>query len=400
MPSCVIVVENLPVPFDRRVWQEARALRDDGWDVAVVCPQSKDHPQRYEEDEGIAIYRHPLPIEARGPLGFLIEYGSALFWESFLLLKIAFSRGFDVIQICNPPDLLFLAAGPYKLLGKRIIFDHHDVCPELFEAKFGRRGVFHRLLLIAERLTFRIADLVVSANETYRSIALSRGGRKPDDVVAVYSVPERSRLRRVRPNETLRGGARIVLGYVGIIGDQDGLDHFVRCVHHLVIEHGHVDLRAVVVGDGPALGAVRALADQIGIADRIAFTGYLRGDELLSAMSAFDIGIIPDPVNEYNDKISMNKVFEYSALGTPCVAYNLTETRRLLGDCGFYADDATPEGLARACLPLITDDALRQERGRAIKVLSDRQFDWERERNKYTAVYRRLIKTALEERRA
>jgi glycosyltransferase involved in cell wall biosynthesis len=392
MPSCVIVVENLPVPFDRRVWQEARALRDDGWDVAVICPQSEKHPEKYEEQEGIAIYRHPLPLEARGPLGFLIEYSSALFWESYCLLKIAFSRGFDVIQICNPPDVLFLAAAPYKLLGKRIVFDHHDVCPELFEAKFGRRGVFHRLLLIAERLTFRIADRVISANETYRGIALSRGARKPDDVVAVYSVPERARLRRVKPNEDLRGRARIVLGYVGIIGDQDGVDHFVHCVDHLVSGQGHNDIRAVVVGDGPALASVKALADEIGIADRITFTGYLRGDDLLGAMSTFDIGIMPDPMNEYNDKISMNKVFEYSALGIPCVAYNLTETRRLLGNCGFYADSATPESLARACLPLITNETLRHERGRAIKALSDQQFDWERESDKYTAVYRRLFK--------
>jgi glycosyltransferase involved in cell wall biosynthesis len=400
MPSCVIVVENLPVPLDRRVWQEARALRDDGWDVAVVCPRSSKYPQKYEEQEGIAIYRHPLPIEARGPFGFLIEYGSALFWESFLLLKIAISRGFDVIQICNPPDVLFLAAAPYKLLGKRIVFDHHDVCPELFEAKFGRRGLFYRALLVAERLTFRIADLVVSANETYRALAISRGCKHPNDVITVYSVPDRSRMRRVAPNEMLRLDARIVLGFVGIIADQDGVDHLVRCVHHLVVTRGHTDVRAVVVGDGPALDTVRALAAHLGVADRITFTGYLRGNELLAAMSTFDIGVIPDPANEYNDKISMNKVFEYSALGIPCVAYNLMETRRLLGDCGLYAYDATPEGLAQACLPLIADDALRQERGRAIKALSDRKFDWDRECDRYTSVYRRLINTAWEKRRA
>ena len=400
MPSCVLVVENLPVPLDRRVWQEARALRDDGWDVTVVCPQSRQYSKKYEELEGIVIYRHPLPVEAQGPLGFLVEYTSALFWEGYLLLKIAISRGFDVIQICNPPDLLFLIAAPYKLFGKRIIFDHHDLCPELFEAKFGRRGFFHRLLLLSERLTFRIADLVVSANETYRALAISRGRKDPNDVIAVYSVPDRARMRRVAANKTLRQGARIVLGYVGIIADQDGVDHFVGCVHHLVVALGHADIHAVVVGDGPALGSVRALADRMGVADRITFTGYLRGEELLTAMSAFDIGVMPDPVNEYNDKISMNKVFEYSALGIPCVAYNLTETRRLLGDCASYANDPTAEGLARACLPLITDDALRQERGRAIKALSDRQFDWDRECSKYTAVYRRLAKAALQERRA
>ena len=388
MPSCVIVVENLPVPFDRRVWQEAQALRDDGWDVAVICPRTERYPQRLEEHEGIAIYRHPLPLEARGALGFLVEYGSALFWESLLLLKIALTRGFDVIQICNPPDLLFLAAAPYKLFGKRLVFDHHDVCPELFEAKFGRRGLLHRLLLLAERMTFRAADLVISANETYRALAISRGGKDPNDVIAVYSVPDRARMRRVPPNEALRQGARIVLGYVGIIADQDGVDHLVRCVHHLVDAQGHTDVRAVVIGDGPALGSVRELAQDMGIADHITFTGYLRGEELLAAMSAFDIGIMPDPVNEYNDKISMNKVFEYSALGIPCVAYNLTETRRLLGECALYANDATPEGLARACVPLITNDAFRREQARAIKALSDRQFDWEHECNKYTSAYR------------
>jgi glycosyltransferase involved in cell wall biosynthesis len=400
MPSCVIVVENLPVPFDRRVWQEACALRDDGWDVAVICPLTEKYPERYQEEEGIAIYRHPLPLEARGALGFLLEYSGALFWESYLLLKIALTRGFDVVQICNPPDILFIAAAPYKLLGKRIVFDHHDVCPELFEAKFGRRGLFHRMLLIAERLTFSIADRVVSANETYRSIALSRGGRKPEDVVTVYSVPERARLRRVPQNEALRSGARIVIGYVGIIGDQDGVDHFVRCIDHLVTEEKQTDIRAVVVGDGPALASVKALAEEIGIAGYITFTGYLRGNDLLAAFSTFDIGVMPDPVNEYNDKISMNKVFEYSAFGIPCVAYNLTETRRLLGSCGAYAETATPEGLARACLPLIVDDELREQRGRAVKALSNRTFDWERERGKYIEVYRELRRATLEEGRA
>jgi glycosyltransferase involved in cell wall biosynthesis len=391
-PSCVIIVENLPVPFDRRVWQEAQALNDAGWKVSVICPISAQYSKRYEMLDGIAVYRHSLPFEARGRIAFLVEYANALFHEGRLLLKVAFTRGFDVIQICNPPDVLFLNTLPYKLFGKRVVFDHHDLCPELFVAKFERKGLFHRLLLIAEKLTMKCANLVISANETYRRVAIERCGKKPDDVVTVYSVPKKAGMRRVTPNDTLRKNARLVLGYVGIIGDQDGVDHFVRMLHYLRKDGGHGDIVGVVVGDGPALSSTRQVAQELGLTDVITFTGYLRGEELMAAMSTFDIGIIPDPVNEYNDKISMNKVFEYSALGIPSVAYDLSETRQLLGTTAQFADDATPEGLARACLPLIDNDELRLERGRAAKALADEKFDWDRERGKYLAAYQRLVK--------
>jgi glycosyltransferase involved in cell wall biosynthesis len=390
MSSCVIIVENLPVPLDRRVWQEAMALKAAGWQVSIICPKTEAYPALFEVLEDIWIYRHPLPLQARGRFAFLIEYVVALYHEARLLITVWRCRGFDVIQACNPPDLIFIVAAAWKVLGKKFVFDHHDVCPELFEAKFNQRGLFYHLLLLMEKLSFRTADLVISANETYRSLALSRGKKNPDDVVTVYSIPDRARTHRVPENKSLRGNARIVLGYVGIIGDQDGLDHLVHCVRNLVIEHGHTDVRAVVVGDGPALGAARALAEQVRVADRITFTGYLRGVDLLGAMSTFDIGLMPDPVNEYNDKISMNKVFEYSALGIPCVAYSLSETRRLLGENGFYADDPTPAGLARACLPLIMDEALRIKRGRALKALADCKFDWDREAANYVAAYERL----------
>lgn len=386
----MIIVENLPVPFDRRVWQEALALRDAGWAVSVICPRSDQYPASFEELDGIEIFRHSLPTEARGKFGFLLEYSAALFHELRLLLKVSLRGGFDVIQACNPPDLIFLVAAPFKLFGKKFVFDHHDVCPELFEAKFGRRGLFHRLLLFVERRSFRAADLVITANDTYRDLAIERGGKDPADVVTVYSVPDRSRIRRVAPDEALRGGARVVLGYIGIIGDQDGVDHLVRCMHRLCVAEGRQDVRAAIVGDGPALASVRELASQLGVEDRITFTGYLRGDALLAAMSTFDIGVIPDPVNEYNDKISMNKVFEYSALGVPPVSYDLTETRRLLGDAGTYATDATSDGLARACAALIDDDDLRQRKGLEAKALADARFDWGREAQRYVSAYERL----------
>jgi glycosyltransferase involved in cell wall biosynthesis len=395
MLSCVIVVENLPVPFDRRVWQEAQALRDAGWRVSVVCPKTKKYPLEFEVIDGVSVYRHALPLEARGKLGFVVEYLSALFHECRLLAKIAAGPGFDVIQVCNPPDLLFLNALPYKLFGKRLVFDLHDLCPELLEAKFGRRLLLHNLLLAAEKLTIKAANLVICANDTYREIAIGRGGKRAEDVVAVYSVPRQGLIRRVAPDDRLRRGARIVIGYIGVIADQDGLDHFVRMMDCLVNDLGRKDLRAVIVGDGPARASVGELSERLGLSDFVTFTGCLSGAELMATLSAFDIGIIPDPLNPYNDKISMNKVFEYSALGIPSVAYPLFETRRLLGSTARYSADATPAGLARACLTLIDDDAARLACGRDANALANERFNWLREREKYVAAFARLAPTYL-----
>ena len=389
----LIIVENLPLPFDRRVWQEAHALKRAGATVTIICPRRSDYPKSVEEIDGIRILRHPLPLEASGKLGFLLEYGVALFWEIVLSWKVFLRGGFDIIQACNPPDLVFLAALPFKLLGRRFVFDHHDSAPDLYAAKFGRRDGLHRLLTFFERCTIRVADRVITANESYREHALRIGTHSTDKVTAVYSVPELRHIRRTDPDPVLRAKARVNLGYVGIIADQDGLDHLVGLVRALVDLAAADDVHAVVVGDGPALAKIKDMAQRLGVADRITFTGYLKGEALLAALSSFDIGIIPDPPNPYNDRISMNKVFEYSALGIPSVAYPLQETRRLLGDTGSYADDPTPAGLARACLSLIRNPDLRRQRGAAAKALADERFVWSREAERYVDVYRSLYAT-------
>jgi glycosyltransferase involved in cell wall biosynthesis len=396
MRSCVIVVENLPVPFDRRVWQEAQALHADGWRVSVICPRTSRHPLAYEEINGIAVYRHSLPFEARGRLGFVFEYMAALFHEFRLLIRVHRERGFDVIQICNPPDLLFLAAAPWKLLGKKVVFDHHDICPELFAAKFGKTIVLRRLMLMLEWATFKVADIVVSTNESFREIAMRRGRKKPSDVVTVYSIPAKAMMRRTQPRPDVRAKASCILGYLGIIGDQDGVDHLVRMLSHLVHEHRCPDVHAVVVGDGPALASVRELASSLEMDRHLTFTGYLSGDELLTYLSSFDIGIVPDPPTEYNDKISMNKIFEYSALGIPSVAYPLAETKRLLGEAAIYSKDDTIPGLADACIQLIRDPDERARRGRHAGELAERKFNWATEASKYAAAYRRFASNVPE----
>ena len=375
--SCVIVVENLPVPFDRRVWQEAQALHRAGWIVSVICPTNADFPKAFEVIDDIAIYRHPLPPEGRGGLAYLREYAAALFHEFRLLLKVHRERGFSVIQACNPPDLIFLAALPFKLMGKRFIYDQHDVSPELFVVKFGKKGLLYRALMMFERLSYATADLVITANATFKDLAISRGGKTPSQVEVVYGVPDRKRIRRVEPEPGLRDGRKFILGYVGIINEQDGVDHLVRAVAHLIKVSGFSDFRAVVVGSGPALELVRELASALEVEEHILFTGYLKGETLLAYLSAFDIGIIPDPLNEANDLMSMNKVFEYCALGIPTACYPLKETKRLLGEAGVYAPSHQPGGLAEACLELMQDDFCaharqRRRRNFRLKVFSGR----------------------------
>ena len=397
MPSCVIIVENLPVPMDRRVWQEARALCEAGWVVSVICPATERFPAPREKIDGIEIFRHPLPIQGRGIWGFFIEYAIALFHEFRLLFSVQSVCGFEIIQVCNPPDLMFLVALPWKLFGKKLVFDHHDVCPELIEAKFGRKRFLEFLLSSAEKLTFRAANLVISANETFRGLAITRGGKRPEDVVTVYSIPDAryfgnaGLLRKTPGNAAAQGSTSIVIGYVGIIGDQDGVDNVVRMVRQLIEKYGLKDFTCVIVGDGPALLSVKSLAVELNVAEHVIFTGYLTGKDLLEALSIFDVGVIPDPINSYNDKISMNKVFEYSAMGIPIVAMNFSETKRLLRDAALFAVNGDASGLAEQVARLIQDPELRYALGRKAKALADRDFVWETEGKKYVDAMTRLL---------
>jgi glycosyltransferase involved in cell wall biosynthesis len=401
--SCVIVVENLPVPFDRRVWQEAQALTRSGWKVSVICPANAAFPAKFEIIDDIAVYRHSLPREGQGAAAYLREYAVALFHQVRLLTTVHRERGFSVVQACNPPDLIFLAAAPFKLFGARFIFDQHDVAPELFAAKYGRKGFLYRALLFFERCSYAMADFITTANATFKDIAVSRGGQAPSKVEVVYGVPDRNRFRRVDPEPGLRGDRRFVLGYIGVVAEQDGVDHFVRAVAELVHARGLRDVRAVIVGAGPALESVHALAETLDLADSVVFTGYLSGERLLAHISAFDIGVIPDPINEANDLMSMNKVFEYCALGIATACYPLRETRRLLGEAAVYAETPDPSGLADACLRLMKDDALRARCAAEARRLAAETFIWENEARKLVDAYERVLATkpsAAEERAA
>ena len=262
----LIIVENLPVPFDRRVWLEATTLREAGYEVSVICPVGKGASARYEQIDGINVYRHTLAHEAHGPLGYLLEYSTALFHELRLSIKVARRHGFDVIHACNPPDLIFLIGLVYKLFGKRFLFDHHDLNPELYVAKFHKRSWLHRLfvklLLWCERLTFATATVSIATNKSYRKIAIERGRMRPDRVFIVRSGPNLNRLKPQPPSESLKCGRRYLVGYVGVIGQQEGLDLLLQSIDHIVRKCGNHDIQFVIVGDGPELPNIRALARQ------------------------------------------------------------------------------------------------------------------------------------------
>jgi glycosyltransferase involved in cell wall biosynthesis len=388
----LIVVENLPVPLDRRVWLEAGTLIQAGYDVSVICPAMGDWTKPYEEIEGVHIYRHPAPSEAHsGALAYAREYGNAL-WHWFRLAALIWrSRGpFQVIHGCNPPDLVFLLARRYRLRGVRYLFDHHDVCPELFQAKFGRRGLLHRTMLFWERLTFRTAQVVISTNESFRRIALERGGKNPADVFVVRSAPRLEAFVPGPADPSVRKGARLVLGYVGVIGQQEGMDLLVAAVDRLVRDFGHADLQVAIVGFGSALGDMKADVARRGLEDRFTFHGALFGEDLVRVLNSIDIGVAPDPRNAMNDVSTMNKVMEYMALGKPVVQFDLREGRASAGEASLYARPNDPAEFADRIAELATDPGRREAMGRIGLARVRDGLGWEHSAPHLLAAYDRI----------
>lgn len=388
----LIIVENLPVPFDRRVWQEARTLCEAGAQVVIVCPVGKGFERRYEKLEGIHIYRHPLPPEQSSAIGYLLEYGTALFWESWLAWKILFRHGFDIIHGCNPPDLIFLVAWQFRLLGKRYLFDHHDINPELYEAKFARRDIFWRLLGLCEWLTFKSARTVISTNESYKAIAIQRGGKNPEDVFVVRSGPDLSRVKAVPPDPTLKRGRRFLVGYVGVMGEQEGIDLLLESVRYLVHDRQREDIQFILVGSGPSLAEMQRLAQKMKLTDYVTFTGRAPDEMLFSVLSTADVCVNPDRVNPMNDKSTMNKILEYMALGKPIVQFELTEGRYSAREASLYAKPNDPVDFAEKIVELLADDEKRKRLGEIGRRRVQGELAWSYEAAKVIAAYNHVFR--------
>ena len=388
----LFIVENLPSPFDRRVWQEATTLHQNGYQVAIICPTGKGYEEKYECLDGVHIYRHPLPPEAEGALGYALEYSVALYWEFYLSFKVLFSHGFDAIHACNPPDLIFLVGGFFKFFfHKKFLFDHHDINPELYEAKFGRRDFFYRLMLLCERLTFKAADRSIATNESYKQIAIERGGMHPDKVTVVRSGPKLDRLKIIEPILALKKGRKHLVGYVGVMGKQEGIDYLLRALHYIVEHKNRTDVHLGLVGGGTELTSLQAYAKELGVEDYVTFTGRVSDQQMLEMLNTADVCVNPDVANEMNDKSTMNKIMEYMALAKPIVQFDLSEGRFSAQEASLYACRNDTKDLAEKILLLLDDQVKRKAMGGFGRNRIITELEWKYEEPKLLEAYRLLF---------
>ncbi len=387
----LIIVENLPVPFDGRVWKEARALYQHGFEVSVLSPRGKGFQKVHEVLEGVHIFRHPMPPEGNTPFGYLWEYGCALVWEFVFAWWIFITRGFDVIQGCNPPDDIFLVALPFKLFGVKYIFDHHDANPELYLSKYERKDALYKAQVWLEGLTYRFSDVVMATNESYKSLAISRGKRDPEDVFVVRNGPDLDTFKLVPAKSNLKYGKPFLIGYVGTMSIQEGLDILIDVAEN-VRSRGRSDVHFTCVGGGPGLPELRRLVEEKNLGDMFNFTGRVPDAELLDVLSTSDVCVNPDKPCEMNDISTMIKIAEYMALGKPIVQFNLKEGRVTAGGASLYSDgEDLVTDFADKILWLLDHPEERDRMGNLGRARVEQNLAWERSVGNLIAAYKRAF---------
>lgn len=385
----LIIVENLPVPFDRRVWQEAKALYENGAEVSIICPKMKGYTKSYEQLEGINIYRHPLPVEAKSAIGYLLEYSIALFFQFVFSAKIYVKNKFNVIHGCNPPDLIFLVALPFKLFGVKYVFDHHDVNPELYIAKFGRKNFFYHLMVWLEKQTFKFSDYSIATNNSYRNIAIKRGKMNPDKVQVVRSGTDLDRIKLQNSKPEYKEGKKYLIGYVGVIGEQEGLDLLMDSIKYLKSKRN--DFHVAILGGGTDLEKIKKYSSETDVADVVSFYGRVSDQKLLDVLNTCDICVNPDRPSEMNNISTMNKIMEYMALEKPIVQYTLLEGRESARQASLYAKNTDPKDFAHKLEYLFDHPVERKKMGiygrkRVLDTLS-----WEHEKRNLFKIYNKVF---------
>lgn len=368
-PSVLLLVENLPVPLDRRVWLEAQSLRDRGYRVSIVCPKMHGYTKGYQELDGIDIFRFPLLFESNSPLGYLLEYSFALIFMLNCAFRVWLRSGIDVVHVANPPDLLGLVALPFKLLGTRVIFDQHDLCPELFIAKGNDGRFIQRMLLNLERLSYRLADAVVVPNRSYRRIAVDRGKKEEHAVFVVRNGPLLGTLVPKEENPRQR-----LVGYVGVMGDQDGVDVLLEVVAKL--KNRYPDLHYVLLGDGTHRAYCERYAKELGVSDRVRFTGMATQEQIAEELAPCQLCVVPDRVNEFSARSTMNKVMDYMALRKPMVQFDTPEGRYSAQSASLYAIPNNVDDFAERVAELLDNPEKARQMGKQGRTRFLRSLHW------------------------
>lgn len=386
----LILVENLPVPMDRRVWQEALALTEAGYEVSVISPRPHEEPE-YMALDGVHLYRYPLPPPTKSVVSFLYEFTYCWLQTWRLARRVWKERGFDVIQTCNPPDTFWIIGRYYKRKGVKFVFDQHDLCPELYESRFNRRGLFYKGLLWLEKQTYRTADAVIATNESYKRVAIERGDVPPDKITVVRSGPLASRFQRVEPDPALKRGRNYLGVYLGVMGAQDGVNYLLRAIHHVVHTFGFHDCHFALIGSGDMYPDLMQLSQELKLTEFVEFTGRIPDEDLLRYFSIADIALAPDPLNPLNDVSTMNKVIEYMAVGLPIVSFDLKESRFSAQGAAVYIPNNDERAFAQAIIDLLNDPERRARMGefghrRFLECLS-----WEHSRQKLIEFYDNLM---------
>jgi glycosyltransferase involved in cell wall biosynthesis len=385
----LIIVENLPVPFDRRVWQEANTLKENGANVSIICPKMKGYNKSYETINDIEIYRHPLPVEGKGALGYFLEYSVALFWEFLLSLKIYWKKKVDVIQGCNPPDLIFLVALFYKIFGVKYVFDHHDINPELYIAKYNKKGVFYKFMLLAERLTFATANYSIATNESYKEIAIRRGKMESEKVQVVRSGPKLERLKPAEGDQCYKKGREFLIGYVGVIGAQEGLDLLLDAAKYLIQKRS--DVQFAIIGDGTELEKIKKMAIEMGLEKYVDFYGRVNDEKMVEILNTADVCVNPDRPTEMNNLSTMNKIMEYMALKKPIVQFDLKEGKLSAQNASLYAENTSTKDFADKIIWLIENKEERIRMGNLGYKRIISKLSWQNESKNLLLLYEKVF---------
>lgn len=386
----LIIVENLPVPNDRRVWLEATTLCDAGYHVSVISITGINATERFERRDGVAIYRYPAPPTTSGTLSFIWEFAYCWIQTFLLSIKILFREGFDIIHACNPPETFWLIGLFYKLLGKQFLFDHHDLSPEMYLSRFGRKGMAYRFLLMLERATFRTADVVITTNETHRRVAIERGKVPAERVFIVRSGPDHRVLHPSAPNPALKKGKSYMVSYLGVLNPQDGVDTFVKVAESIVRQRKRHDIQFVIMGSGDAEAELRQLSHSLDLDSYLHFTGWAELDVIQNYLSTSDVCVDTMPKTPYSDAATMNKILEYMSVGRPIAAFDLVESRVSAGDAAVYARPDDAQDLADNIIQLLDDPARRDEMGRLGRCRIENELAWEHQKWNLLAAYDKL----------